>query len=150
MNEEEPRIKELNAELLQVISQDKIQKSAEILNEHSSDKFFSGIKPFLVIYPSNISEVSSILKICNKFSISVTPKSSGISFHKKSLLNSPGIIMNLTKMNKILEIDNENKSAIIEAGVDYSQLIDALKNEQLMPILPFAPHEKLLKYSPNL
>ncbi|MHC1591360.1 MAG: FAD-binding oxidoreductase, partial [Candidatus Helarchaeales archaeon] len=92
-----------------------------------------------MVYPDKASEISIILKLCNKYKIPITPKSSKVSLHGKSLLSSPGIILDLTRMNKIIDIDFENKSAIIQPGVDYQQLIEALKNKPLMPILPLAP-----------
>ncbi|MGQ4874805.1 MAG: FAD-binding oxidoreductase [Promethearchaeia archaeon] len=139
MSELSSKIENLYKELSQSINSENIEKSIDVLDKYSSDKFFSGIKPSLIIYPDKASEVSTILKLCNKFSIPVTPKSSKVSLHGKSLLSTPGVIIDLSKMNKIVNIDFENKSAIIQPGVDYKQLIEALEGKPLMPIIPLAP-----------
>ncbi|MHA1370229.1 MAG: FAD-binding oxidoreductase, partial [Promethearchaeota archaeon] len=139
MSESSSKIENLYKELSQSINSEKIERSIEVLDEYSSDKFFSGIKPSLIIFPDDASEVSTILKLCNKFSIPITPKSSKVSLHGKSLLSSSGVILDLSKMNEIVDIDFENKSAIIQPGVDYQQLIDALDNKSLMPMVPLAP-----------
>jgi len=139
MSEFSSNIEKLYEELCKIINSEKIQRTKEVKDEYSSDRFFEGIEPSLVISPNEASEVSEILKLCNEFSIPVTPKSSKVTLHGKSLLSSPGIILDLTRMNEIIDIDFENKSAIIQPGVDYNQLIEALDSTSLMPMIPLAP-----------
>ena len=87
MSEISTTIEKLYEELCQLINSEQIQRTKEVKDEYTSDRFFKGIEPSLVISPNDASEVSIILKLCNKFSIPVTPRSSKVTLHGKSLLS---------------------------------------------------------------
>ena len=71
-----------------------------------------------VVFPRDESDVSEILKYCNKHKITIIPRGAGSGFTGGALASSGGIIMALEKhMNKILEIDLENMVAVVQPGV---------------------------------
>ena len=73
--------------------------------------------PLLVVLPETVSEVSSILKYCNENKIKVVPRGAGTGLSGGALPLEDGILMCLTKFNKIIEIDYRNKCVVTQPGV---------------------------------
>ena len=80
-----------------------------------------------VVFPKSKNEVSDILKFANSNDLKVIPQGGNTSLVAGSspTENEKEILINLKKMDKIIEIDNFNKCAIVEAGV----IVDNLSNE---------------------
>jgi glycolate oxidase len=73
-----------------------------------------------VILPGSVEEVQQIVKICNRYNIKIAPMTSILSLGR---FNQPGyIVMNLQRMDRILEINEEDRYAVIEPGVRHVQL----------------------------
>lgn len=73
--------------------------------------------PDLIVFPKNAQQISEILKLANKFNFPVIPRGAGTGFTGGTLPVEGGVILVLTKMNKILKIDPANLLAIAEPGV---------------------------------
>ncbi len=73
--------------------------------------------PDVVVHPANTAEVSQIMQLACKEKIPVFPRGAGTGFTGGSVPTSGGIVMGLTRLDKILEIDEENLIATIEPGV---------------------------------
>ena len=73
--------------------------------------------PGAVVFPHTAEEISRILKIANREKIPVIPRGSGTNVTGGTVSIGDAIIVNLTRMNKILEIDRKNLVAVIEPGV---------------------------------
>ena len=61
--------------------------------------------PDLILMPQNSRQVSEILKLANKNHIAVTPRGSGTSLSSGSITPYGGIVLDLSQMKKILNID---------------------------------------------
>ncbi|MHA1344078.1 MAG: FAD-binding and (Fe-S)-binding domain-containing protein [Promethearchaeota archaeon] len=83
--------------------------------------------PELIIIPKNAFQVSEILKLANEEKIPITPRGSGTSLSGGSMTPYKGIILDLSKMNKILKIDIENNLVETESGVICDDLNEVLK-----------------------
>ena len=75
--------------------------------------------PDLVVFPESREHVVEILKIVSKEGIPITPRGGGASFQGSSLPVRGGIALDLSRMNKILEISKEDMIAIVQPGVRY-------------------------------
>ncbi|MBN1633771.1 MAG: FAD-binding protein [Ignavibacteria bacterium] len=73
--------------------------------------------PDVIIRPGSTSEISKILKIANFYKIPVTPRGGGTGLSGGSLPVFGGICLSLERMNKILEIDENNFQITAEPGV---------------------------------
>lgn len=73
--------------------------------------------PQLILYPGNAQEVAEILKIANEHKIPVIPRGAGSNVSGGTISRSDAIVMVLTRMNKILNIDKKNMIAEVEPGV---------------------------------
>ncbi|MFC1855284.1 FAD-binding oxidoreductase [Thermodesulfobacteriota bacterium] len=73
--------------------------------------------PDIVIFPKDAGEVSKILKLANAESFPVVPRGAGTGFTGGALTINNGAVIVLTKMNRILDIDENNFTAEVEPGV---------------------------------
>jgi glycolate oxidase len=78
--------------------------------------------PDLVVRPVSTEEVQAIIKLANKHLFPVIPRGAGTGLSGGSLPVEGGVVIDLTRMNKILEIDEENLVAVVETGVITYQL----------------------------
>lgn len=73
--------------------------------------------PDLIVFPQTSRQISDILKLANEHRFAVIPRGAGTGFTGGTLPVEGGVVLVLTKMNKILKIDAENLLAIVEPGV---------------------------------
>ncbi len=95
-----------------------VKYDAETLQVNSKDytEDFSFL-PEVVLYPTCTEHISAILAYCNSERIPVTTRGAGTGLSGGCLPVLGGVVLNMQKMNKILEIDTENLQATVEPGV---------------------------------
>jgi glycolate oxidase len=104
----------------------------ESLQHYSHDETETlSFLPALVIKPRTAKEISSILEICNKEKIPVTPRGAGTGLSGGALPHLGGVLLSTERMNSILEIDERNLQVTTEPGVITEVLQDAVKEKGL-------------------
>lgn len=83
--------------------------------------------PGLVLTPETAVQVAKILKLANEHVIPITPRGSGTSLSAGSMTPYKGIVLDISRMNKILSIDIENNLVEVEPGVICDDLNEKLK-----------------------
>src|SRR5690349_8891280 len=73
--------------------------------------------PLLVVLPSSTEQVSRVLAYCHEEGVKVVPRGAGTSLSGGALPLADGIILGLGKFNRILDIDFENRCAVVQPGV---------------------------------
>ncbi|MBN2238412.1 MAG: FAD-binding oxidoreductase [Dehalococcoidales bacterium] len=81
--------------------------------------------PAAVLLPGNVEEVQAIVKFCNKAGILFKPSARAFEYVATYLSSERGILLELKRMNRILEIDEKNAHAVVEPFVTMYQLLDA-------------------------
>lgn len=91
----------------------------EEINEDYSHDELGGIKkmPDIVVQATSAEEVSKVMKYAYENSIPVTPRGSGTGLVGAAVPLKGGIVIDLSRMNKILELDEENLTLTLEPGV---------------------------------
>jgi glycolate oxidase len=89
--------------------------------------------PDVVIFAKNAQEISKIMALANREKIPVTPRGSGTSAVGGALAAKGGILLDLSRMDKILEIDKENGYVVVEPGVLCNNLGLALAPSHFFP-----------------
>ena len=87
--------------------------------------------PDIVVLPGTTAQVSQILRLANENRIPVTPRGGGTNLSGGSIPIKGGIVLSTSKMDKILEVDKSNLSAIVEPGVILQDFNLALAKEGL-------------------
>jgi len=120
--------------LKQIVGADHVLTEKEDLFCYTFDAFFTQNKtplPGVVVLPGTTAEVSEIVKLANAENIPVVPRGAGSNLTGGSLPLTDCIVMQLTRMNRILEIDKRNMVAIVEPGVITAAFQEALKKQDL-------------------
>lgn len=74
-------------------------------------------KPMAVVLPANVDEVKTALRICKKHRVAVITRGSGTGLAGGALPLADGVVLGLSKMNQILNIDPLARTAILQPGV---------------------------------
>ena len=112
--------------------------SADSTNIVNSDEMAD-----VVVFAQNSKQVSDLLKFANENEIPVTPRTAGTSVCGAALPKKGGIVINFSKMNKILEINKQNLICKVEPGVVIEDLQNAVDNLNLF----YPPDPSNLKVS---
>jgi len=127
-------------ELAKIVGKENVSDAQSVLLKYSSD--YSLVPPGkadFVVWPTNSEQVSDVLKLSSSNNVPVVPVSSQVHFNGGAIPREGGIVMDLSRMNKILEIDEDLKKVRIEAGVTWGQLTEALSKQGLRPLMPLLP-----------
>ena len=131
--------------LVKICGSKSISNNLDVLNSYSKDmSFFPGKMPDYVVWPSNTKEIEKILKLANneKFSVIPISSSAGPRHHGDTVPHrSNTVILDLSKMKKILSIDRKNRVIMVEPGVTFGDLIPTLKENGLRLLHPLHPKE---------
>ena len=72
--------------------------------------------PSAVVLPGSVDEVVQVVLLCKEFNLPIIPRGAGTSLSGAVLAVDGGVMIALTRMNKILEVDPRNRRALVEAG----------------------------------
>jgi FAD/FMN-containing dehydrogenase len=85
-------------------------------------------KPLCVVLPGNTKKVSEILAYCNTHELAVTPSGGRTGLCAGAVASEGEVVINLSRMNKIIEIDQTGLTITAEAGVTTETLQMAAKD----------------------
>ena len=103
---------------------------------HSADLFGAGGTVAAVIRPASIDELSAAAREIAKDGLALLPRGGGLTYVQGYVSQSDGAVaVDMRRMNRILEIDEQNLLITVECGVTWMQIYDALKPRGLR--LPF-------------
>lgn len=141
----------LKKSLKSIVGSQNVYDDQETLHKYSKDQsFVSPANPDFVTFPQSTKEVQEIVKLANLTKTPITPFSSGLNLHGATIPCKGGMIVNLSKMNKIISIDENNWFVVIEPGVTYEQLQDKLAKKQLRAMIPLGVTPKRTVLSSTL
>ena len=113
-------------QLANVVGSESVITNARVLQTYSRDDSFVPPKmPLCVLKPKSVQEVQEVVKICNHYRIAVTPYTTGTNNQGAAIPALGGVVIDVSGMNRVLEIDPVSRNAHIEAGVTFAQLLDA-------------------------
>ena len=72
--------------------------------------------PTAVVLPRTTDEVVAIVKLCNQLKLPIIPRGAGTSLSGTVLAVDGGVMIALTRMNRVLNVDARNRRALVEAG----------------------------------
>lgn len=73
--------------------------------------------PLVVVLPQTVEQVSQVLKYCNANNIRVVPRGSGTSLSGGALPLEDAVLLVLSRFNRVLDIDYDNRVAVVQPGV---------------------------------
>jgi glycolate oxidase len=88
--------------------------------------------PDAVVRPLDADQIAKILTLANEEKFAVVPRGGGTGLSGGSVALSGGIVLDLTRMNRILEIDPANMHAVVEPGVITQTLVTTAEKHGLL------------------
>jgi len=117
--------------LERILGSERVKSAPEDLIAYSYDAYLQESLPGAVVFPKTTEEVSAIMRLASAERIPVTPRGAGTNLTGGSIPVAEGIVLCLTRMNRILEIDERNRVAVAEAGVINGDLQRAVEAKGL-------------------
>lgn len=133
---------EKEKELSEIVSNNNILDSVEVLEEYSRDSsFVSRVRPKCIVKPGNADQILSLVKWANETRTPLVPVSSGAPHFRGDTIPGTGgaVIVDMSEMKKVVRVDRENRVAMVEPGITFSELIAQIEQVGLrlnMPLLP--------------
>ncbi len=123
----------LGKDLSRLLSKGKVKTDPEDLYSYASDsiRYYAKNNPDAVILPSTAEDVSTVIKYASKNSIPVTPRGAGSGLAGGCVPVDGGIVIDMKRMNSIVEVNRGNMTAITEAGTVLSNFHRAVEKENL-------------------
>ncbi|MFC1692126.1 FAD-binding oxidoreductase [Candidatus Latescibacterota bacterium] len=87
--------------------------------------------PEVVVKPTTTNEIADIVKLANEKRIPVTPRGAGSGLSGGAVPMFGGIILSVERMNRILEIDEQNMMVVVEPGVVTNEINEKVKDYDL-------------------
>ena len=109
-------------ELREIVGPENVTTALTDRITHSYDATQERHLPEVVVHAGSTAEVSSVLKLANRHRIPVLPRGAGSGFSGGTLPVRGGIVLVLTRMDRILDIDTDNLTAEVEPGVVTAEL----------------------------
>jgi hypothetical protein len=134
---------ELKEQLQKIVGSGQVDDSPEALSAYTRDHSLltaAGL-PDAVVWPENAEQVQKVIQLANETKIPVIPASSQEHFHGSILPKTGGIMMDLRRMNRILDMDEPDRLTRIEPGVTWAQIQEELAKigqRMVLPLLPMA------------
>ena len=88
-------------------------------------------KPLAVVLPRDISQIKKVLEICRKNNTPVVTRGAGTGLSGGATPLEGCVVLGLSKLTRIISIDAENKTAIVEPGVRNLAISDAVEEFDL-------------------
>src|SRR5262245_58758946 len=104
-------------ELEGIVGKRFVISSPEELIVYEYDASIDRPRPHAVVLPETTEQVSAVVKAARRFDVPVIPRGAGTGISGGSLAAVGGVVVALTRMKKIVEIDSENRIAVVEPGV---------------------------------
>jgi len=85
--------------------------------------------PLAVVLPTTTAEVAAVMRFCHGEGIKVVPRGAGTSLSGGAIPEEDAVVIGLSRMSRILEIDLPNRFARVQAGVTNLAISDAVDGD---------------------
>ena len=113
-------------ELIEIVGEDCFTDRLIDLISYSKDASEHKHRPEAAVWATTTEEVSAILKLANQEMFPVTARGAGTSLAGLTVPEQGGLVLDLGRMNKIVEINIEDRLAVVQPGLVYADLEKAL------------------------
>lgn len=107
----------LERRLIDALGRDAVKTAPEDLSVYAFDAYSDGPPPSAVVLPANAREVGAAVKIARDCGEPIVARGAGTGLCGGAVPVKGGVVISLTRMNRILELDVANRRARVEPGV---------------------------------
>ncbi|MEA2318029.1 MAG: glycolate oxidase [Solirubrobacteraceae bacterium] len=124
---------DLRSPLEAVVGADHVRDDAGALLTFSTDATpLQRGAPDIVVFPGSAEEVAAVLRIADERRVPVVPRGSGTNLSAGTVPHRGGIVLVLTRMDRIREISPDDLVAVCEPGVRTIELAQAAAEQKLL------------------
>ena len=103
---------------LRAIVPDGVIDRAEGMRVYESDGLTAYRQlPLVVVLPGTTQQVADVLRWCGRNAVKVVPRGAGTSLSGGALPLADGVLLGMARFNRVLEIDADNRCAVVQPGV---------------------------------
>src|SRR3990172_6446959 len=114
-------------ELQRVLGRQRVLATPEELIAYEYDGTIERGTPQAVVFPESTEQVAAAVKVAHRFGVPVIPRGAGTGLSGGAIAAVGGVVVALTRMKRILEIDPVNRIAVVEPGVVNLELSKAVE-----------------------
>ncbi len=118
--------KSIIKDLTKIIGKENILADLKDLLAYSYDATMRQEMPDVIVFPRSTEQVSAIMKLAHREKVPVVPRGAGTNLSGGTIPLKGGIILEISRMNRILEINTADRRAVVEPGVVNLDLQNAL------------------------
>jgi glycolate oxidase len=118
------------AALRRIVPGEGVIETPNEMSVYESDGFTAYRQmPLVVVLPSTVAEVAAVLRYAFENAIKVVPRGAGTSLSGGALPLADGIVLGLSKFNRVLDIDYENRCVVVQPGVTNQAITQAVQHK---------------------
>jgi glycolate oxidase len=129
--------------LRRIAGADFVRTDAVSLDTYGADGMKRSQPPDIVVMPDGVDQVSAIVTLCAAHRVPIVPRGGGTGYTGGAVPTRGGVLLSMERMNRILEIDEENLVAVVEPNVITGDLQQAVEKVGLF----YPPDPASLKVS---
>jgi glycolate oxidase len=126
-----------------IVGPEYVRTDAAALDMYGADALKRGHPPDAVVTPDGVDQVASVVRLCARHRVPIVPRGGGTGYTGGAVPVRGGVVISLERMNRILEIDEENLVAVVEPNVITADLQAAVERVGLF----YPPDPASLKQS---
>lgn len=104
---------------------------ARTLTEYGYDALQIGHAADLVLKPANTAEIAAVARLCNETRLPLVVRGAGSGYTGGAVPVRGGVVLSMERLNRIIEIDDENLLAVVQPNVITGDLQDAVEQRGL-------------------
>jgi glycolate oxidase subunit GlcD len=117
----------LLARLREIVGDDHcLTRAGELFAYECDGLTLSPKRPLAVVMPTSTDEVAAIVRACGEAGVPFVPRGAGTGLSGGAHAAEGGILIECARMNRILEVDAENRVAVVQPGVVNAELSTAV------------------------
>jgi len=106
-----------------------IDKPAELTPYESDGLTAYRQPPMVVVLPETTAQVAAIMKYCQRENVKIVPRGSGTSLSGGALPLADAVLLGMSKLNRILNVDYEDRLVVAQPGVTNLAITRAVEAE---------------------
>jgi glycolate oxidase len=127
-------VTELLPELEAIVGSARLVTQADQLATYESDGLMQyKVRPGAAVLPDSADEVRRIVKACHRAAVAFVARGSGTGLSGGALPVEDGVLIVLSRMRRILEVDMDNQRVVVEPGVTNLQISQAVGPSHFYP-----------------
>lgn len=124
---------DLRRELQEVLGEDGVVEDPARLLVYESDGLTQyRFPPRAAVFPRDTEETAAVLRALARYDVPFVPRGAGTGLSGGALAQEGGVLVGMARMDRILEVDPENRRAVLQPGVVNARINEAAAPHGLM------------------